>query len=113
MIPNGIRILSRKEVDDMENLIEKAKKEYFELLAKVEGINRRINKPTLEELPELLGVQVTQWDKACDLFDGIYGSILITVWQKSDDAYGIGSSVEVFDENDNYIRDLTDDEILL
>ena len=97
----------------MENLIEKAKKEYFELLAKVEDINRRLNKPTLEELPELLGVKVTQWDKVCDLFDGMYGNILITIWERTDNTYGIGSTVEVFDKDDNYIRDLTDEEMAL
>lgn len=99
--------------NNMETLIEKAKKEYFELFSKVENVNRRLNKPILKELPEILGVKVTQWDEECNLFDGMYGSILITVWEKTDNTYGIGSTVEVFDENDNYIRDLTDNEISL
>ena len=101
----------------MNKLIEKAKKEYFELVAKVNEINRGVNKPSLEELPELLGVRVTQWDKTSDLFDGVYGNIYITIYQiyqqEQDDAYGIGQTVEVFDENENYIRDLTDEEMSL
>lgn len=97
----------------MKNLIKKAKKEYFELLAKVEEVNRKLNKPTLKELPELLGVKVTQWDEECNLFDGMYGSILITVWERKDNTYGIGDTVEVFDKDDNYVRDLTDEEIVL
>lgn len=98
---------------DMENLIEKAKKEYFELLAKVEDVNRRLNKPTLKELPKILGIKVIRLDEEYNLFDGMYGSILITVWKKTDNAYGISDVVEVFDKDDNYVRDLTDEEIEL
>ena len=96
----------------MENLIEKAKKEYFELLTKIEEINKRPNRPILKELPKLLDIKVTQFDQECDLFDGMYGSILVTVWHKTDDIYSIGNSIEIFDENNNYIRDLTNEEML-
>lgn len=95
----------------MIDLIEKAKKEYFNLLAKVEEINNRTDIPTLEELPKLLDISVLQWDTVCDLFDGMYADVIVvTIWKKNDNEYAIGSTVEVFDEND-YIRDLTDEEM--
>lgn len=99
------------EIMIMVDLIEKAKREYFNLLAKVEEINKRTEMPTLEELPKLLGISVTQWDTVCDLFDGMYADIiLVTIWKNNDNKYAIGKDVEVFDEND-YIRNLTDEEM--
>ena len=105
-------------MNNMEDLIEKAKQQYFDLLAEIDDINRRIKKPSLEELPELLGIKVEQWDKINGLFDGTFKNIYITIYQiyqqECDDAYvAIGQSVEVFDENNEYIRDLTDEEVRL
>lgn len=92
--------------------IEKAQENYWEIKNKLENLNGI----TLEELPDYLGVTITQWDEVNREFDFEYGNIQSTIWQVNSDgnwidSFRVSEVVPVYDDKGYYIRDLEDDEL--
>ena len=54
-----------------------------------------------------------QWKLERNVVESRCRYTFVTIWERTDNTYGIGSAVEVFDKDDNYIRDLTDEEMAL
>lgn len=97
----------------LNKLIEKAIDDYLALSAEINEINRVIDgQTTLEELyKKYKGVQI---DYDSNLFDCLYGSIYVTIYEIYSPIgrkFNIGQTVEVYNDNGEYIRDLSEEEL--